>query len=356
MSEVKFGNTLSLEQAAKLIVATPMNRYLLQGEPGIGKSSILEALGEMLPTHDTAYIDVPALDLGDTAMPVIERETRTTTYFPNGRFKLHTGKPVIIMLDEFTKATSVAVKNMLHPLLESKNPRLGDLSIHPESIIFLTGNLTSDGVGDSLQAHTRNRIIPIHIAKPSALQWIKWAVNNYISPVVIAWVNQTPHCLESYTTSPDNNNPYNYHPKSPQKAFISPRSLERMSNIIKEKDKVDEESLLCGLAGAGGEAGARDMQAFIEYQDQLPTWEAIVKHPESTIVPTGAGACSVLIFGAVLKVDKDTIVPFMKYLERFEAEWQACFAITLAQNPVKKLMAYKSKTFIDWIAKNEDLL
>lgn len=356
MSEIKFGNQLSLEQAAKLIVATPMNRYLLQGEAGVGKSSILETLGEMLPTHETAYIDVPALDLGDVAMPVIDRETRTTSYFPNARFKLHTGKPVIIMLDEFTKATSGAVKNMLHPLLETKNPRLGDLAIHPESIIFLTGNLTSDGVGDSMLAHTRNRIIPIHISKPSATQWIKWAINNYISPVVIAWVNQVPQCLESYVNNPDNNNPYNYHPKKPQGAFISPRSLEKMSNTIKAKDKYDEESLLCALAGAGGEAGARDMQAYIEYQDQIPTFEAMIKHPKTTTVPTSAGACSVLIFGAVLKVDKDTIVPFMEYLERFEPEWQACFAITLAQNPTKKLMAYKSKAFIDWIAKNEDLL
>ena len=355
MSEIKFGNQLSLEQAAKLIVSTPKNRYMLRGEPGIGKSSILEALGEMLPTHEIAYIDVPTMDLGDVAMPVIDRETRTTSYFPNARFKLHTGKPVIIMLDEFTKGVQ-AVKNMLHPMLEKKNPRLGDVPIQPDSIVFLTGNLTSDGVGDTLLAQSRSRVVEINISKPTAPQWIKWAINNYISPVVIAWVNQVPQCLESYVNNPDNNNPYNYHPKKTQGAFVAPRPLETASDIIKEKDKFDEETLLCALAGAIGEAGARDMQAYIEYQDQIPTFEAMIKHPKTTTVPTSAGACSVLIFGAVLKVDKDTIVPFMEYLERFEPEWQACFAITLAQNPTKKLMAYKSKAFIDWIAKNEDLL
>ena len=33
MSELNFGKTVSLAQAAQLILLTPMNRYLLQGEP-----------------------------------------------------------------------------------------------------------------------------------------------------------------------------------------------------------------------------------------------------------------------------------------------------------------------------------
>ena len=355
MSAINFGTQVSLKQAANLILATPMNRYLLQGEPGIGKSSLLKTLSVSLPDHEVAYIDVPNMDLGDIAMPVIDRETKTTSYYPNNRFKIHLGKPVITMLDEFTKGAE-PIKNMLHPLLEVANPRLVDISVHTESIVFLTGNLGSDNVGDNLKAHSRNRIIPLTVRKPDADEWLEWAVNNNIEPVVMAWVRQFPHALASYMDDAQGDNPYIYNPKKVQTSFVSPRSLERVSNIVRVRDRLDADSLIAAMTGAFGEAASRDMQAYVEYQDQLPTWESIVKNPKTADVPTSAGACAVLVFGAIAKIAKDTMTPFMHYLERFEPEWQACFAINVAKSPTKQSIAFSSQAFADWVAKNEDLL
>jgi hypothetical protein len=355
MSAINFGTQVSLKQAANLILATPMNRYLLQGEPGIGKSSLLKTLSVSLPDHEVAYIDVPNMELGDIAMPVIDRETKTTSYYPNNRFKIHLGKPVITMLDEFTKGAE-PIKNMLHPLLEVANPRLGDISVHTESIVFLTGNLGSDNVGDNLKAHSRNRIIPLTVRKPDADEWLEWAVNNNIEPVVMAWVRQFPHALASYMDDAQGDNPYIYNPKKVQTSFVSPRSLERVSNIVRVRDRLDADSLIAAMTGAFGEAASRDMQAYVEYQDQLPIWESIVKNPKTADVPTSAGACAVLVFGAIAKIAKDTMTPFMHYLERFEPEWQACFAINVAKSPTKQSIAFSSQAFADWVAKNEDLL
>ena len=355
MSEITFGTQVTLKQAASIILATPMNRYLLQGEPGIGKSSLLKALSTNLPDHEVAYIDVPNMDLGDIAMPVIDRETKTTSYYPNNRFKIHLGKPVITMLDEFTKGAE-PIKNMLHPLLEVANPRLGDISVHPDSIVFLTGNLSTDGVGDNLKAHSRNRIIPLTVRKPDADEWLDWAVNNDIEPVIMAWVRQFPQALSSYTDAAQGDNPYIYNPKKVQTAFVSPRSLERASNIVRVRDKIDSDTLIAAMTGAVGESASRDIQAYVEYQDQLPTWDAIIKNPKTADVPTSAGACAVLVFGAISKISKDTMTPFMNYLERFEPEWQACFAINVAKSPSKQSIAFSSTAFADWVAKNEDLL
>lgn len=355
MSDINFGTQLSLKQAASLILATPKNRYLLQGEPGIGKSSLLTTLSKALPNHEVAYIDVPNMDLGDIAMPVIDRETKTTSYYPNSRFKFHTGKPVIVMLDEYTKGVD-PVKNMLHPLLEVVNPRLGDVSAHEESYVFMTGNLSSDGVGDSLKAHTRNRIIPLTVRKPDADEWLEWAVNNDIEPVVMAWVRQYPHALASYTDEAQSDNPYIYNPKKVQTAFVSPRSLERASNILRMRHQLDTDTQIAGMTGAIGEAASRDMQAYVHYQDQLPLWETIVKSPKTADVPVSDGACAVLVFGAIAKVTKDSMTPFMQYLERFEPEWQACFAISIAKSPTKQAIAFSCPAFAEWVTKNEDLL
>lgn len=351
---INFGTTVTLKQAAEIILATPKNRYFLQGEPGIGKSSILKTLSESLPNHEVAYLDVPNMDLGDIAMPVIDHENKVTTYYPNSRFKVHTGKPVITMLDEYSKGAE-PVKNMLHPLLEVRS-RLGDIFTHEESITFLTGNLASDAVGDNLKAHSRNRIIPLTVSKPTSDEWLEWAVNNDIEPVVMAWVRQYPHALASYLDPAQADNPYIYNPKKVQTAFVSPRSLERASNIVRVRSKIDSDSLIAAMTGAVGESASRDMHAYVEYQDQMPTWENIVKNPKTVDVPTSAGACAVLVFGAIAKISKDTIGPFMNYLERFEPEWQACFAINVAKSPTKQSIAFSSTAFADWVAKNEDLL
>ena len=354
MAEINFGKSITLKQAAGLIKSNPETRFLLQGEPGIGKSSLLENIADGLG-FDYAYIDVPNMDLGDIAMPVIDHDTKTTRYYPNARFKVHNNKPLVIMLDEFTKGAD-PVKNMLHPMLEKANPRLGDIPLSKDTVVFLTGNLSTDGVGDSLKAHSRNRLVPVTIAKPSADEWLEWAMPKGIAPEVCAWVHQFPQVLASYTDGSQNENPYIYNPRKAQNAFVSPRSLETASNIVKTRGINDPETVISALTGAIGEAGARDMQAYIEFADQLPTWEATIKDPKNTKIPNSPGACAIVIFGAIARIEKTTITPFMEYLQRFSPEWQAVFAINIAKTPSKQAIAFSCKAFADWVAKNQDLL
>ena len=359
MSAITFGKTLSLKQATNLILAVPENVHCLVGEPGIGKSSVLgtlEAAGYM-----TAYIDVPNMDLGDIAMPIVNKETKQTEYAPSARFRLQeaakAGKRVAIMLDEFSKGAQ-PVQNMLHPLLEAHNPRLGDIPLPKGSIVFLTGNLSTDSVGDSLKAHTLNRIVRVHVRKPNAEEWLEWAANTDkgIDPIVMAWVHQYPHAMASYLDDGQDNNLYIFNPRKPMTSYVSGRSLERASNTMKKRDMLDNEQLLSSLIGTIGEAAARDMQAFVEYQDKLPKWADIIANPDKAPVPDGAGATSVLVFGAVQRVDKQTIDPFMQYLSRLEAEWQACFVVNMGRSVQKQEVAFKSKAFADWVRVNEDIL
>ena len=352
---ISLNKSITLKQAASIILATPENRYLLEGEPGIGKSSIMGALSAALPDYYTSYMDVPNMDLGDIAMPMVDREKKITEYAPNSRFMLQHGKPVIIMLDEYTKGAD-PIKNMLHPLLEITNPRLGDISIDPRSIIFLTGNLSSDGVGDNLKAHSRNRIIVLRVRKPNHEEWLEWAVNNGVDGVVCAWVNEYAHCMASYLDDGQNDNPYIFNPRKVQTSFVSPRSLVRANTILKRREALDDDTLIAGLTGAIGESAARDMQAYISYQDQLAPWANIIKDPTGVDVPKEAGACSVLVYGAIQKITKDNISQFMKFLGRMESEWQAAFAINLAKNPSKNQIAFTSKAFTTWVQENEDLL
>jgi hypothetical protein len=355
MSAITFGASVSLKQAAQLIVSNPDIRFMLRGEPGIGKSSLEEMIKKLLPHYLFSYIDAQCMDLGDIAMPVMDHEAKVTRYYPNARFGMHLGQPVCIMIDEFAKGMQ-PVQNMLHPLLERTHPRLGDMPAPKGTIVFLTSNESSDGVGDNIKAHTKNRVTTLHVRKPDAEEWMEWAVQHDIDPSVIVWVKNYPHALASYLDGDQSENPYIFQPKKMQEAFVSPRSLAAASHIVTNRHQYDENSLVAALAGTIGEAAARDMQASIAYQDQLPPWKTIVEDPKNAAIPDSAGACAVLVFGAVSRVDKQTLPGFMEYLKRMDTEWQAVFAVSLAKHPAKQALAFGNKEFAAWVAVNQDVL
>jgi len=126
MSAINFGQSVSLKEFALGIGTVGKDVTVIgQGEPGIGKSAMLKVLQATYPDYEVAYIDCTLLDLGDFALPYTEtiNDKRVTKFAPNARFKMHTGKPVIVMLDEIGKAMK-SVKNVLLTLMLEH--RIGD--------------------------------------------------------------------------------------------------------------------------------------------------------------------------------------------------------------------------------------
>jgi hypothetical protein len=354
MSVLNFGHTVSLQDFAKSIGIVGKDVTVIgQGEPGIGKSSMLKVLAAQYPDYEIAYIDCTLLDLGDFALPYTEMagDMKVTKFAPNARFKMHTGKPVIVMLDEIGKAMK-AVKNVLLTLMLEQ--RIGDNYLPKGSIVFGTTNLLSDGVGDMLEAHARNRVCMTTVRKPDADEWIEWAISSNIAPEVIAWVKQFPHALASYTDSSQKDNPYIFNPtRAGAGAVVTPRSLEKASHIAKRRAELGDALTISMLTGTIGESASRDMQAFFTVVDKLPTWDAIMASPTTTKMPTDTVAKCILVFSAITRVEKDSLPKWMTYLQRMDMEWQALFATSVMKSQAKQAFCVMNKEFKDWALKNQ---
>lgn len=339
--------TIKLSQAATLIESCGSDvTVLLQGQPGIGKSDLLKTLARNMPDYHVAYIDIANLDLGDVAMPVIDREEMVTNYAPNARFGIgrSQSKPVLLMLDELGKA-SRPVLNMLLPTILER--RIGDRHLPPGSIVFGTTNLASDGVQDVIPPHAYNRMTVCRVANPTADEWLAWASNNDIAPEIMAFAKQYPQVFDCYVDLPkDEKNPYIFNPHTGNtKAFCSPRSLAKASNLVARRDRLGD-ALLPALAGTMGEAAARDMEALIHLADQIPTFESIVKDPSNAKLPDGAGAYFLLSFMLAGRVNADTLDAVMTYVGRWDNfEATALFLSTVASNSSKVGMACKNRAF-----------
>lgn len=358
MSTINFGSRVSLREAAELIAAVgTTNTILLKGEKGVGKSSIMEILPEYLgPGYEYAYFDMGNKSEGDTAIPFPDRERRVMEFFVSTALKLHLGKPVVIMLDEFGKAPR-SIQNMMHTLLEVRNKRVADTPLPAGSIVFLTTNLSEEGLGDMLLDHSIDRLTVVEVRKPNSEEWLPWAAEHGIHPALMAWVKQTPTVLASFRDDDfDQDNPYVYNPKRVQTKFITPRSLELGSNIIWGRDKISQNALACSLIGTIGEAGARDIESYLAFQDEIPTRESIINSPETAAVPASTGAMVTLLFNLEHATTEETINPIMKYVNRLDAEYQAVFCTTLARSRTKQKFAFNNKSFTDWVRENQDIL
>jgi energy-coupling factor transporter ATP-binding protein EcfA2 len=339
--------TLNHNAAATLIrVVGDSNTVLLQGQPGIGKSALLSSLARQMPDYHAAYIDAAVLDLGDIAMPVVDREQMVTNYAPNARFGVGRGqnKPVLLMLDELGKASRPVMNMLLPTILEH---RIGDVQLPKGSIVFATTNLATDGVGDNIPAHAHNRMTVCRMANPTVDEWLSWAAVNDIAPEVMKVAHEYPQMFTCYADIGKNDtNPYIFNPLTGNtKAFVSPRSLEKASNLIKNREALGD-ALLPALAGTIGEAGARDMEAMVQLADSLPNYDAILSDPKKTRLPAGAGAYFLMAFKLAGRAESGNMDAIMDYMARWDSfEAVALFTTQLCGNATKVGMASRNRKF-----------
>ena len=327
---------------------------LVSGEMGIGKSSILKELEKRHPNHIACYVDMTLKDIGDMLLPKITNldGVDVCEFIPNIELGIHLNKPVIIMLDELTKSNKAVMNIALRLMLERK---LGMHALPKGSIVFATGNLAAEGVGDLLPPHARNRICTVRMAKPTPDSWrFDYAMHNDVDPVVIATCLEYPEMFASFQDyEKPEQNPYIFDPRTPRLSFVTPRSMERASDIIKVCKDSNEDTLIHLLIGCVGEAAAMNLLTILKLDNTLPTFASIVASPETAKAPkSGAALCLVVskVLGNVMKENMDSI---MTYLDRLPREAQALFARgIMSANCPKRPIAVTNRLFTEWCIKN----
>jgi energy-coupling factor transporter ATP-binding protein EcfA2 len=356
-SKIEFARNISLKQAVALITnVADKATVLVEGHMGSGKSTMLKMLAKALPEYHTGYFDMTNLDLGDLMLPAVQHDVRETEFYPNSLFGMRFGEdmPHIYMFDEFGKAAR-PLQNAVLPIMLER--RVGARKLHPGSLVFATTNLGAEGVGDTMQAHSRNRMIVVTMRKPTADEWIEdFAVDAGIMPEVIAWVRETPQVMQGFEdVEKAEDNPYIFHPKSPRLAFVTPRSLEKASDILKKREFLEEDTVIHALKGMVGERGALDLRSFVALADKLPAWKSVIADPGTCPVPSNPAAVCMLVFTAVSRIEKETVTSWVQYMKRIPKEAQALFSYHAMKSSLKAPIVSMNKAFTEYAIANQYL-
>jgi len=344
---------LSHKQIVELIKAVGSKRtVLVMGENGIGKTSIHADLAQDSAFDDHIKIkpiECTQLSDGSVTMPDLDRERGVSTELPNERLGVSKfnqkgvegSRPVLGMFDEIAKVPQY-VKNMLAPILYER--RVGNYVMPEGSVWFAATNLSVEGLGDSLQAHLRNRLVVVKKRKPTVDEWVNdFAIPKQLNPIMLACVQEYPMVFDSFVDymqggkyegkDQDKDNPHIYNPKVVQDAYASPRSLHAGSDILDAMAGVDAETLRKALEGTVGKSFASVLDSFIRFGQQLPPVKTIRDNPDSAPIPSNKIAQQVQVFQFITRTeDRDDAHAFTRYVLRMQPEMQSLFCRRVADS------------------------
>lgn len=356
---LNFNNAISIYEAFRLVLTNGKHKtYYFQGEPGIGKSTLHKMLSEALgDVYDPVYLDWSTIDYGELGIRAPNRDTGELEIYISSLLKPKSKKPKLIMIDEYDKGDK---------LLQKLGARLTldkvwmDYVLHPDSIVFATGNLATDGVGNALLAHASNRVTTLNIRKPTVDEWLAWATNAGLSAELRAFVKMTPSVMASYLDGiTPQDNEHVFFPVHRTKHFCSPRSLANCDPDIVNRDKLGHSLTMAALAGGIGVASAKQLSAVLSLRDEIVLTEDVIKDPDSVRVPEKQSALFMMMFNAVDVIQThDELSKFMRFVNRVKSEEMQSLFFTMAMSS-KRLspIASKNMEIAKWLqAGNYQLL
>jgi hypothetical protein len=245
-----------------------------------------------------------------------------------------------VFLDELAKAKQY-IKDVLAPIVYER--AVGNYEMAEGSVVFAGTNLAVEGLGDSIQAHLRNRLVFLTMRKPTQPEWYNWGIDNGIDSIILACTERHTKWFDSFLDYQDGGkyagrdqskeNDVIFNPLLSQQAYITPRSLHSASDIVKEREFMDTDTLQGLLEGTIGRAGAEELGAFIRFGDETPAFSRIVSSPSTCPIPSNPVAQIITVLKCVTDTStREEAEACTEYVMRNRKELQSMFANNIANS------------------------
>jgi len=334
---------LNYQEVVSLIGAVGASTtVLVQGEKGIGKSSTIHSIqAEHFPDHHKIVVDCTTLSEGDLGLPwkVTINDKDVTSIVPTEMLGLHLEQPSVICLDELTKCSSQSVMNSLLPIITER--RFGTHKLHPETVVYGTGNLVTELLHDTLPEHVLNRIMLVQQRKPKLVdeqgnptEWLAdYAIPRGIAPSMLVFCREFPQIFADYTPETQNN-PYICKPGKMQDQFVTPRSFTNFCfNLLPKRKYITDKVFYEAMVGLVGKAAATQINVFLKTEADLPATATIVADPAGTPLPKSPVQQLMLIYRLAYGAGPQLIDATIHYVKRFNGEMQALFTHIVTSTP-----------------------
>ncbi len=270
-----------------------MHAILGLGAPGIGKSQVVRQIGE---SHGFKVIDIrlsqmSEVEIGGLIYPN-EDKTRTKWLIPEILpDEERDGKNTILLLDEITSC-SKRVQVAAYQLILDR--RIGQYHLPEGTFVIALGNREEDdGVYVRMAGPLADRF-EIHEIDIDFGTWKRDYAEKYgIHPYVLKYLSQRPSAL--HTQDPD----------SERMVFATPRSWERVSDILKIDSNVNKSVIRNKIIG---NIGSAESYQFINFCNSQKTSVSVTDMMNGKEGPASFEEATILI---------DALIERIYFIRRF---------------------------------------
>ncbi len=238
--------TVSQKQLCDILLNVAIVRpVFIWGQPGIGKSALVQEFA--------ARVGLPCVSLlGSQLAPedligVPQIIDGTSRFCPPRMIARQ--EPYCLFLDELNACTH-EVQKSFYSLIHER--RIGEYMLPKGSIVIGAGNRAQDSaIVKSMSSALINRMVHIHL-KVSHDDWLEWALDNDIHPLIIEYIQMRPDHLWSP-------------PPKHEEPFSSPRAWHMLSDALQEYgEKLNDEHIQILASGCLTPQHANQFRAFVK--------------------------------------------------------------------------------------------
>lgn len=309
------------------------------GPPGLGKSTMAATLASMVgrPFKDIRLAYYSPTDVG--GMPYLDRETNSMKFAPMGLLPTEPGG--FVMLDEFPLAPRATQNAALQLVLDG---RVGDYVLPRDTWIMMAGNRSEDRCfGDRLSPAMVNRVVVIRL-KPHLEDWVEWAFDAGIDPIISAYVRFNPNSLLDFDPTKWDG----------EGNFASPRSWEALHKLMQTPSfkQIPRDLRRILITGTVGPATGNEFVGYLEVYEDLPSIESVLMDPEKAPLPTEASAKIAAAAMVSNHTTRATLGTLMRYASRFDKMFEV-FYIKSAVARDKTILS--TPEIIRWVTSNKSV-
>ena len=295
----------------------------LVGDPGIGKTSIVEQVADELGVECRSVI-IAQYDPADLAgLPIVENSTYVRTR-PNW---LPDDGEGILFLDELVQACTMS-QNLMAQLINER--RIGEHELGEGWVIVAAGNKSSNKAGTSqMPSHLKDRLMTLEV-EANLDDTVAYFNKSGINEKICGYLRYRPDKIAEFDASAD--------------ACPSPRSWARMDTVIEWDLSAFEE--FEAMKGTVGEAAANDFKAFQEIFYKMPDPDGVIANPKGAEIPSDPAIKYALMAALAARADAKRIPAILKYVDRIKDQEFAALLIkdSLSRDPG----LVKNKDFQVW--------
>lgn len=321
----------------------------ITGKPGGGKSSVAREIAKELQVihniPDSRVVEFnPSLREPTDILGLPQINGDHSKWLPPEEFysiRKGTG-PAVLIIEELSDATM----DMQNPLCRVILDRhAGQMPLTDELYIIASGNRTEDKSGAqrlSTKLANRMRELPF---EESLDDWIDWAIQNNVDPVLRAFLKWRPELLSSFDPT--------------KRANATPRSWEDVSRV---PTSMESHLFFEHVRGSVGEGPAVEYCGFRKIYEDLPDIDVILKGPAAAEVPNGANVLYALSakFVTTALQDKEKAGEFLDklwpFLQRMPREYVVMIIKEIILNKEAKLSVARAPFFKEFAMSFSELL